>query len=72
MTAWRTIESAPKDGRLILLLCKHASPSWPVVLARWQEHCLRNEAGWKGPKANFAPDGAFTHWSAIPDFPQPP
>lgn len=59
MSNWRPIETAPKDGRYILLLkpAWYHAPRWFV--ARWQDTGLT--AGWQhyyGPEP--------THWMPLP------
>lgn len=66
MSEWQPIETAPKDGRLVVLLSRNESHVWPVTVARWARHISGTAEGWKGPKANWASDGAFTHWLPLP------
>lgn len=57
MREWRDIETAPKDGTLVLLGCAKDA-DWPLRCRRWQESHWR---GWDS-------EGA-THWMPLPDPP---
>ena len=56
--SWQPIETAPKDGTLVLL-CKANDPGWPMRCRRWQED------HWRGQDADEA-----THWMPLPDPPE--
>jgi hypothetical protein len=54
---WRPIETAPKDGTLILL-AKAGDPDWALRCRRWQD------THWRGHDAEDA-----THWMPLPAAP---
>lgn len=57
MTEWQDIETAPKDGRLVLLASKHATSLsgiyaayWCDVMDEWKFHTegiIRNAVAWQ-------------------------
>lgn len=60
---WKPIETAPKDGRRILLL-------WDIPLTgRWLDNTETKYpwAGWK-PEGMHAVHGHPTHWMPLPDY----
>lgn len=63
---WQSIESAPKDGRAIIVF-HAAAAKWskvgPVRVASWRGGCWR--AG-----SDFLGVDAVTHWMPLPPSPQ--
>ncbi len=68
---WRPIETAPKDGTLILAFCVHANARYAgenfsewteIVTTRWIDH---NGGGWTWSGIC----GVHTHWQPIPEPP---
>jgi len=51
---WQTIDSAPKDGTLVLL-GREDDPDWPLRCRRW------SNGHWRGHDADDA-----THWQPLP------
>jgi hypothetical protein len=68
---WHPIETAPKDGRWILLFCaREAHDGLQVFMARWVGE-------WEGPYADGYGCGLedigareLTHWMPMPEPPQ--
>ena len=63
---WQPIETAPKDGRLILMITKNASDICGVYVAYWND-----EMDW----FQFHKEGYVTnptHWMPIPALPTKP
>lgn len=65
--AWLPIESAPKDGRRLILW-------WggKPVLAGWLDNsqCKHPWAGWQTPSLTPRPQGEPTHYMSLPPAPQ--
>lgn len=65
---WQPIETAPKDGTLVLAWCVHPFRRYGgegyegPVIAHWTNH---NDGGWTW----YGLTGQFTHWMPLP---QPP
>lgn len=51
---WQPIETAPRDGTLVLL-ANADEPDWPLRCRRWQDNHWR---GWDSEDA--------THWMSLP------
>ena len=68
MSAWQPIESAPKDGRAVLLW--HNYLRWPSAY-RWDDElrawdsCMGNSVWSEGEQ--YGP----THWHEMPEPPKP-
>jgi hypothetical protein len=75
VSEWRLIETAPKDGSLILLFEKYSEGPfvgrWNVGLWRvWKEH-VRAEGGWDGAILCDEITQCFiTHWMPLPEPPK--
>lgn len=71
MSAWHTIDSAPKDGTAILLGHTCWETCWR---GEWHEERLFNrrleKAGWY--RTNMQPVIFPTHWQPLPSPPEPP
>ncbi len=79
MTEWQPIETAPKDGTWILVLCPEGeSKAEPFIqVARWMEFEVSREKDWAwGPLDDYF--GSYrwylpsspTHWMPLPEPPQ--
>lgn len=62
MTGWQPIETAPKDGRYILLFDPSASPDHRVVRAHFNDY-------WETADGTTWLDNV-THWMPLPDPPE--
>jgi hypothetical protein len=65
MTNWQPIDTAPRDGREILLRSEHG-----VTYGGWVSDLNRNEdyldyEGWWSVDCTEKP---FTHWLPVPEF----
>lgn len=73
---WRTIESAPKDGTVILLwyffnpVFKPPKPGM-YAIASWGE-CRGGRIGWRDPFAHYEFSNDATHWMPLPAPPKDP
>ena len=70
---WQTIDTAPKDGTVIIayqpsgtFFSGHKYPE-VVGIASWQEPDDLNPAHWSGP---LGPKGHPTHWMPLPSPPR--
>lgn len=67
---WQPIETAPKDGTVILITTRDwlADASLPLVPARWI--AVGHETGWvdssRDPRYDWCPLLSPTHWMPIP------
>ncbi|MDR3517377.1 MAG: hypothetical protein P4M00_16330 [Azospirillaceae bacterium] len=57
---WHPIDSAPTDGRSILVY----DPSIGIIIARWRD------GGWLTAAASGMADVVPTHWMALPPRPR--
>lgn len=64
-SGWRTMESAPKDGALVLL-GKASDADWPLRCRRWTGS-LAGDGHWRGHDG-----GEATHWMPLPEPPKEP
>ena len=71
MTAWKTMESAPKDGTEILLLARFqiygGDDTISGVVGAWNEHVQQ----WR-LSPEFLDNGEYlipSHWAQIPELP---
>jgi hypothetical protein len=75
MSEWQPIETAPKDGRLILGY-DHSLLGWGVCVMRWEkrEFPARNKKyGWRIIHAELYGDPIYDdliYWAPIPDLPE--
>jgi hypothetical protein len=61
MNAWRTMDSAPRDGTEILA-CRDNGCAWEFYLVRWDD--TDPEYPWDSG-CNAYPDGRLTHWMPL-------
>ncbi len=67
MSEWQPIETAPRDGTVVLLYPRAHQHKWPISMALWRA----DKGAWHNYfKVNGASDGAFTHWMPLPESPQ--
>jgi hypothetical protein len=59
---WRDIETAPQDGRRILVYSGHMQE---VLIARWEKD-YHGKYGWRSEVFSLYP----SHWMAIPEPPK--
>jgi hypothetical protein len=64
MSEWQPIETAPKDGRLFV-----------VLTAENDDYRISRAVAWQNPGCSVVVDttrklGAPTHWQPLPDSPQ--
>ncbi len=59
---WRTIESVPKDGTMVMLFVRHHARAYQINTAHWDGQYWRNMTCTNS-------DGYYTHWMPLP---QPP
>ena len=77
MSEWKLIESAPKDGRDILLLTKAyddvpakcAIGSWNPEGDSWIGDFIVSTGFWSSGTGWFQPD-EISHWMPLPDVPK--
>lgn len=80
MTDWKTIESAPKDGTIIILTWLDDNKPQDQFAMQWA-HIQRNGlfpgkvSMWTTPNGSFTwndddPAGAPTHWIPVPAAPK--
>lgn len=70
---WRTIDSAPKDGRAILVYAPRRGYS-PYCMVDWFVYGEDGAADWRmggGPLGPIALDIPPTHWQLPPNPPEP-
>ena len=74
MSEWQLIETAPKDGTMILLASgRHVFPGWwdesytsfPWIIVDMAHRCVC-EGGSIAALANAADEGFPTHWQPLP------
>ncbi len=82
MSEWKPIESAPKDGRLIIITTGSASgvARWGIVARRdtlndyddGSGPCAQfeSEYGWLSPNNKHIHGMQCTHWMPLPEVPQ--
>lgn len=64
---WRPIDTAPKDGTLVLLWSEFWAETFGIVIARWQ-----SRAGWVCAEfitGDWEEEDQPTHWHPVPDPP---
>jgi hypothetical protein len=67
MRGWQTIDTAPKDGTVILTWCATGSvDERPVVLA-WR---MVNDGRWDDDSGDSYQEYDPTHWTPIPEPPK--
>lgn len=68
MSQWQPVESAPKDGTLILAFLPE-SALMKIVFARWDDEfaCWYDDKG----ESAFPIDVEVTHWMPLPEPPEP-
>lgn len=71
MAEWMPIETAPKDGRLILLHGSGMDGQSEIYVGYWGCHCYGPEKDWGMwlPDGHGEPARFFaqpTHWAALP------
>jgi len=65
MTEWQPIETAPKDGRRILVYAE----TWPeIAVAEWRDKGITLE-GWRLHPFNDIDPEPLTHWMPLPEPP---
>jgi len=82
MVEWRPIETAPRDGTLIMMVCTDPSvqsfgvKKFPhVVLGNWQDPRPgrpASDGAWNVPMCDWwigEHDGVLTHWLPLPPAP---
>lgn len=75
---WQPIETAPKDGREIIVWgvrggdWGYTEPEWTWTGARWSGGSLSVPAGWYETKATPRYSNGFspTHWMPLPEPPK--
>lgn len=74
-TQWRPIETAPKDGRTVILLLEQTNThgtheTRQRMSAYWNEedNCWYD---WVGERIDCPPHNHFTRWAPMPDLPKP-
>ncbi len=65
MTDWQLIETAPKDG-LVLLACV----GWPAAAAKGAPWPVKIGGWWAGAWNIFGASWEPTHWAPLPTPPQ--
>ncbi len=65
---WQPIETAPRDGTVLLLYSSNHSDVWQQRLAYWATGPREGWYGRGGPA--YATDGAFSHWMPLPEPPK--
>ncbi len=63
---WRPIETAPKDGRYIIIYGGYSGGT--VTMARWQE-MQRKNSRWQSSSGHPVPREP-THWMSLPQAPE--
>ena len=68
---WRTIESAPKDGRPMLGFWSYLyhGDKYPTIGIDVIEWCEGRIKGWKDTDGVMQ-DGIYTHWMPLPEPPK--
>ncbi len=66
MSEWQPIETAPKDGSIVILGCAH--PGFRPVAVCWAQDKVR----WEWPMSNGRPLKHYdpTHWQPLPAPPE--
>lgn len=69
-TSWQPIETAPKDGTVILLMgpSGYANIPYRAHVGYWQNYVMRPGGDWRNHSDDwFMDDGAdATHWMPLP------
>jgi len=65
MMEWKTIDSAPKDGTLILLAVKTV----PVLIGWWHDSVDGDPDWFTDDGEHLTGDMTPTHWMPLPDDP---
>ncbi len=72
---WQTIDSAPRDGALVLVINAHPSglPNQAPMVARWVTGHDEpfDVGGWSDERCSVWFNGGYmSHWQPLPDPPQ--
>jgi hypothetical protein len=67
---WQPIETAPKDGTWLLVVCEQS-----IEKARWDATLTvrgKPRPGWIFWRQGYVRDAEVTHWMLLPALPSPP
>lgn len=63
---WQPIETAPKDGTVVMLWVKNWRKTIPVMIGWYGKITFENPAGWVGEHCKVNHIDQPTHWMPLP------